>query len=100
MKESDIQSEIQKTLSSLDNIQPADPGPYFYSRMMARQQSEQIGSIGLVWKLAFAMILVINILTFAFSGSNSETTSADPMDQLSANYFGGDSEFYDLAYNN
>ncbi len=96
MKQKDIDQEVQKTMESINGLSPADSGPYFYSRLMAKQSSAQ-PEIKLMWKLAFALLVLINVVTYMSTDNDSE--SNDPVEVLSSGYFGSDVEFYDLAYN-
>ena len=47
-----IDKEVEQTLSSLDGIVPADPGPYFYTRLSARLQPDK--ALKPIWKWAIA----------------------------------------------
>ncbi|MBC7827129.1 MAG: hypothetical protein H7122_05250 [Chitinophagaceae bacterium] len=42
MKQSEsTENRVEETLNSLDGLQKASPGPFFYTRVMARMEDEQ-----------------------------------------------------------
>ena len=47
-----IDNEVQLTLGSLDGVERASAGPFFYTRLMARMESEQAS----VWVRAAAWL--------------------------------------------
>lgn len=68
---SDIQRRIDEALASIDNIQKAEPKPFFYTRLEARMLREEMGVWGRIGKMltrpviAFASVsLVIMLNTF------------------------------------
>ncbi len=45
-KKKDIARKAEQTLNSLDGIQRADPGPFFFTRVQAKLQKEQRSNWG------------------------------------------------------
>lgn len=55
-----IEDQINRTLESLDTVQPADPGDFFYGRLMNRiSEQRKSQAMRLKWALAYAMIAAI-----------------------------------------
>lgn len=98
MKHSEVNDEVNKTLASLEGLEPADPGPYFYSRLRARMTNQET-TVTWVWKLALAVLILINVFTFVITDQTNDSQTLDPMTQLSESYFGNANDFSDLAYN-
>jgi|GEM_PF-2569336 len=97
MNSSKINDEVQKTMQSLDELKPADPGPYFYARMIARNEPSN-QTLPLVWKMAIAMLVVVNLLTLILlPKQDTANTSTDPIGELSASYFGISNDGSELA---
>lgn len=63
----DIQKETEQTMRSLDGVQRAEPGPYFYTRLMARMQQARPADawerfIALITRPSVAISAVVLIL--------------------------------------
>ena len=78
MKKQDIENKIETTLNSLDHVSRVGPGPFFYTRVMARLNKKSLTT----WEkitvfisqpaVAFAVIcLVISLNTLAIFQSES-----------------------------
>ncbi len=79
----DIQRKIEDALGSLDGIQPAEPAPFFYTRLMARIERKEKN----VWETwsrvisrpAVALSTLVLVLFFnalvLFQGSTTYTTT-------------------------
>ena len=102
-----IENHINKALSSVEGMERATPGPYFYTRLRARLDNKYENSwqrlSGFVAKpvIAFATILlVICINIFAiYSNSNSDSTlnTTDQTDLVTVDEYNQvTSNIYDL----
>ena len=95
-----MQNKIENTLSSLDKIQQAGPGPFFYTRLIARLNNSQQKS----WErfsafitkpsIAFSGILLIIIMNIMAAYLNtpaiseqSETVITDEYTQVATNFY-------------
>lgn len=83
--------EIESVLNSLEGIKAADPGPYFYSRLMAKHQA--VGTqvaVPVFWKAVIAVVLLVNLFSFYLVSTTSVTSdsSSDAIDLLATDYFG------------
>jgi hypothetical protein len=72
MNKVDIDLEVDKTLSELDEVRPAKAKRFFYTRLLARMRAEESSRSGAVRSLrrrlvlataAVAALVVINIVT-------------------------------------
>jgi hypothetical protein len=72
-KSSDIQSRIDETMQSIDNISRATPKPFFYTRLEARILKEEGGfwesmsrmmSKPAIAVATISLVLIINVLVF------------------------------------
>jgi hypothetical protein len=79
----DLEKKINDVLDSLDGIQPAEPRPYFYTRVLARLKRDEatgwsvVGSFLGKPAIAIAglfLILVMNIFIVTRQDSNQERT--------------------------
>lgn len=66
-KKQNISQEVESTLSSLDGVQRAEPGDFFFTRLQARMQRSGAADawerfIGLVTRPAYAIAGVVLIL--------------------------------------
>lgn len=102
MKEQHPTRETDKTLASLDGLNPADPGPYFYTRLTGRMESrqqEKAWAMPLVWKAALTVLVLVNGLTlYLISAQDTTQDTTDPVEMLSADYFNTDEDLYLLEY--
>ena len=80
-----IEEEVNKTMHSLDGIQKADPGPFFYTRLSARMEVRSM-PVRWYWKLAMAAIFLINIASFLLVGNAVTENSADTPTDISSEY--------------
>ena len=90
--------EIEKTLSSLDDIEHTGPAPFFYTRLTGKlsKRNESIQwSFPLIWRIALIVLLLINGVT-VYIISREEVS--DPLQTLSADYFDNDEVIYELNY--
>ena len=80
----DLEQKIKDTLDSLDGMQPAEPNPFFYTRLIGRLQREdktvweKMGSFlarPAVVVTGLCIIAVLNVFTLMNQGE-SETSSA------------------------
>jgi len=78
-----IDDEIERTLQSLEGIKPAEPKPFFYTRLQARMESEFEAKTGFRWRPAYAyaalaLIITLNAVTIykvthrSSGGANAE----------------------------
>jgi len=101
MKNSSIDTKVEETLNSLENIQRAEPRPFFYTRLMARLSTAQSGwekFSGFIARPAVAfvgifMVILINILAIY---SNSSTVSSDNELTPTEEYTQVATNFYDM----
>lgn len=58
----DIESEIERTLSTLDEVERVGGNPFLYTRIQERMRQNQASStstLGAVWSVAFAVLLLL-----------------------------------------
>jgi hypothetical protein len=99
-----LDERVRQTLSSLDGIKRASPGPFFYTRMMARLDAEEKN----LWERVTAflakpvvvvsficLVLVLN-LTAVFKQSEPSLTMTDQVEvSLADQYKISSTSFYD-----
>ncbi|MEP6749793.1 MAG: hypothetical protein ABJB86_18790 [Bacteroidota bacterium] len=81
--------EIVRVLDSLEGLQKASPGPFFFTRVQARRQNEETGFWGKLASfltkpsIALATLCLIFLLNAAalFYQHASSVASADPNEQ-------------------
>ncbi len=107
-KDKEIARKVEDALSSLDGLQPASPGAFFYTRVQARLHKTEKS----VWDhlsllvarpaVAFTVICVIllmNILVF-LQQKNVSNALADQQEQSYYEDFNNTADnFYDFALN-
>ena len=82
-----IDQEVEKTLTSLDELTEVKVKPYFYTRLTARME-HQDARIPVSWRwslAAIALIVLLNVVSL-LNYSSADTTSSDPLDELTAEY--------------
>ncbi|MCB0721109.1 MAG: hypothetical protein KDC42_02290 [Ignavibacteriae bacterium] len=110
LQNKNLEDRIDKTLEVAESLKKQEIKPYFYTRLMAKIESEKRGHIsepaflGFSRKLAMgfvALLLVANSLTvyFTLSGDNTATERRDQIDaqttrqenieKVADEYFGG-----------
>jgi hypothetical protein len=98
-----IEQEVEKTLASLDSLQPAEMPPFFYTRLQARLSAKQHSMLVLipdflqrpVWVIAgLATMIIVNIaiITSLSSVSSHESNYAQ---SFAAEYQLLSESFYD-----
>ena len=90
--EKHIENEVNRTLTSLDDIKKASPKPFLYTRIMARMENEKSNSLkGLEFKPVYqrvgmavlVILLVFNVLTASlFIGVNSGVSSENSQEEI------------------
>jgi hypothetical protein len=102
-KMTDIQRRIDEAMDSILNIGQATPQPFFYTRLMARMQSQDGGSWEKISKLisrpAVAFITVSTVLMLniyvAFNEASSPSVSPELSEVATADDLGTNT-FYDI----
>ncbi|MGN6510555.1 MAG: hypothetical protein ACTHLD_13925 [Chitinophaga sp.] len=104
----DIEQEINRTLGSLDGVQRAEPGDFFFTRLQARlgrvaQPDAWERFIGVIARpsvafTALALILAVNGIMFALNLPTAERQEQAALQQafLEDDYQLGISSFYEL----
>lgn len=64
-----VNSEIDKTLRSLDSLERANPGPFFYTRVQARLDGRRVSRTAKNWTLRPAWVAASLGLVFALNVS-------------------------------
>ena len=65
----DIEAEIERTLSTLDEVERVSGNPFLYTRIQERMRQNKAGSNSkraAVWSLAFAALLLLVNISSAF----------------------------------
>jgi hypothetical protein len=62
------EEEIERTLQSLKGIRPAEPAPFFYTRLQARMEQKFVKKTGWQWRpvygyAALGLVLLLNFAT-------------------------------------
>jgi hypothetical protein len=63
-----MEEEIERTLQSLDGIEPVGPKPFFYTRLQARMEQKKMEKTVGQWRPAYAytalgLLLLLNFAT-------------------------------------
>lgn len=91
-KKLDLENRVNATLNSLDDVQRATPGPFFFTRVQARLNKEekssweQIGSFIGRPQIAFAglcLVIVLNLWTILRQENSNNTARLDQSEQSS-----------------
>src|SRR2546428_14154776 len=84
MDKNALDNKIKNTLASLDGIERASPGPFFFTRLKVRMEHrtrnlwEEMGSFLTKPVVALAGILVIVIVNLTVIYSNNEPAVIEP----------------------
>jgi hypothetical protein len=86
-----IDHEVRSTLSSLDGIERAGAGPYFYTRLEQklrnRQESVYYGKLMPVLAVALVLFLIINVLSlFGTAGRGNANEAGSGLDGFATEY--------------
>lgn len=104
----DIEQEINRTLGSLEGVQRAEPGDFFFTRLQARLGRKEPADawerfIGVIARpsvafTALALILAVNGIMFAINLPTAERQEQAALQQafLDDEYQLGISNFYEL----
>ncbi|QSE97656.1 hypothetical protein [Fulvivirga lutea] len=91
--------EIEKTLSSLDEMDTINVKPFFYTRLAARMErnvSLSFKQKGISWAMLTAL-LIINIGVYlSFSGENSTADETQQLTELKEQYYPESESYYAL----
>lgn len=94
MKNKNINSEIEKTLNSLDNLQKAEANAFLYDKVIMKLQNKEAKVVSiaprLVWQAAacFAVLITLNIFVWTRSANTTETkTQAENTNPVAKEYF-------------
>jgi len=91
-KKLDLETRVNATLNSLDDVQRATPGPFFFTRVQARLNREdkssweQIGSFIGRPQIAFAglcLVVILNLWTVLKQENSTSTARTDQTEQSS-----------------
>lgn len=100
MEKKDINSKIEKTLESLDGIQRASPGPFFFTRLDVRmnRQGYQFGNhLRTFWDnigsfltkpvvaLGGVLVVIAMNLTVIYSNNNNQSDQVEAQNDYVAN---------------
>tara|TARA_Y100001972_G_C7655779_1_gene330271 strand:- start:143 stop:442 length:300 start_codon:yes stop_codon:yes gene_type:complete len=80
-----LEEEISKTLHSIDNIQRADPGPFFYTRLSAKMEVRPM-PLRWYWKVAMVALLAFNVGSFVLIGNSNTEDTEDGLNDISSEY--------------
>lgn len=75
-----IETEIEKTLNSLDGMDRAEVNPFLYTKIANRLDEQETSESRFNFKVAIAVVIVcllINLVTYFYSPWNSYTTEYD-----------------------
>lgn len=88
--ENDIHREVEKTMHSLDGLEPAATDDSFYSRLQARMESREEPEYSLAWGIAAGLIIllmnVLSVLYFVDSSSSADTISQEELTAFAETY--------------
>jgi hypothetical protein len=80
-----IEEEVKRTLASLDNVQPASPRPFLYTRIEARMENMKKKPVSVLelkpiyQRLSVAVLVVLvvfNVITASFYLGSSASTGS------------------------
>ena len=92
-KTNKIQEEVEKTLTSMDNIEDLQANPFLYTRLMAEIKERQegtaklkftLGGIKVLRPVLFVMLLIINLISFIYIFQSEESQINYRDDYISA----------------
>jgi hypothetical protein len=81
----DMENNLEHALNSLDGVQRATPGPYFFSRLrarMAREDKEWGGVIRFISRPAFALAIICVVLSINTWIVFKDTTDSAAINQV------------------
>jgi hypothetical protein len=72
-----LDEAIERTLQSLEGIQPAEPSSFFYTRLQARMERKLVKKTGGQWQpvYAYAALVLVLLLNFATLYTLTRTSS-------------------------
>lgn len=83
--ENDIHREVEKTMHSLDGIEPAATDDFFYSRLQTRMESREEPGYSLALGIAAGIIIVLmNVLTVLHLADSSHSADTISQEELTA----------------
>ena len=100
-----ISNRVEETLNSLDGLQKASPGPFFYTRVMARVEADsqnlwesvtQFLTRPFVIASVLAFILLLNATAIFRSDSNQSLTNQSDISMVDE-YVIASTSFYDYT---
>lgn len=75
------EEEIERTLESLEGIHPAEPTPFFYTRLQARMEQKLVKKTRWQWRpshmyAALGLVLILNFATiYTLTHTPAKSTS-------------------------
>lgn len=84
------EEEIERTLQSLEGIQPAEPNPFFYTRLQARMEQKFVKKTGWQWRpiyvyAALGLVLLLNFATI-YTLTHTPTKNTSTADSFANEY--------------
>ncbi len=83
----ELQKELEKTLSIIDNLPKAEPKPFFFGRLKHRMNATKDNHIIFEWALNLrvsAVIVVLLLVINCFIAFNYEGQATSPIDDYGA----------------
>lgn len=84
-------SEIEKTLNSLESLRKAEPGAFFYEKVMMKLEGRKAKIVSfspaLAWKAAACLGALIIINVFVWTRSGAQMAQPEESNPLAQEYF-------------
>ncbi len=96
----EINTEIEKTLNSLDKLQKAEMHPFLYEKIRHRMQegkNKPVNGVVFSWKMAFAFTVILSINVLACWNYKKDVVVQDT--NTSASNTSPDNYYYNTSYN-
>ncbi|MEL7002775.1 MAG: hypothetical protein AAFN93_08590 [Bacteroidota bacterium] len=95
MNKRKLEDEVDKTLTSLDNVDRAKVKPFFYTRLSTKLTNEKVVNAGFRWQWAAAIIaFVLALNTYSFLSFWPSSTAEDEVEWLADEYGIGYQDLY------
>ena len=105
-KNKTLELQVEETMNSLDGIRQAGPGPFFYTRVMARLESEEKNLWEMITAFIAKPVVIASVISFilllnvtaVFREADSFSDLADQSDvSLVDEYQIASTSFYDYT---
>lgn len=90
MNNNKVNKEVEKTLSSLDELKRAEVKPFFYTRLTAKLENDTLRGASFKWQWAVAVVMMVMLLNGLVFSSLWPVSNEDQEIELLADEYGVD----------